>query len=1079
MLLKSRKLALRSGVSMMVVCALSVAAPVIAQEAAPATETSASATDDAVVITTRRRALQTATERKKNSDTMIDSVVADEAGKLPDASITEVLQRVSGVTIVRFASLGNPDLFSAEGSGIQVRGLSGVSSTLNGREIFSAQGGGGLSWGDVTPELMAAVDVYKANRADLIEGGTGGTVDLRTKMPFDYKKPALNGSLNYSYGDYIKEGTGGGSFLVTDRFDTPIGEIGLLFDVAYSDYKSGNSFIRSEPYWKRNIGGQDRYVPGGFNYGDNQFHRTRTGIYAAAQWRPSDTLTISQTIFSSRYESDNTESGVFVGDRDKLIPLGNAEWDSNGALIRSNKIGMGSTAQGDAGETIGDDWRPVANQVDCNTPYGTQAQSLQWTTSPAINNGEPYCQIQKVGIGSTRGFALSDNATSDFSTSFVWTPTDSARIRGAVQFVDAYARSEMFGSGLNAQISSYSMDLGDGEELPLFAVADKAELANKLLYGWDNVRRRYTNNHATMGAVNLDGDFDLGEGFFKTLSVGARYANRLERDNYAGTYWAAVGRGWNGSPQRTVADGNPEDAEIYTFDNFFKGELEVPASFYLPSGDLVRSADELYLMNTYGFNNQCNADPVDPNGNRLTPDNKGCLYGSVPATSLLTFDPFAFSRTNVLNKAIYVQTKFGSDEGLFGIPFTGNLGIRIVRNEVTSEGSFAFNNGIDTTAGYTDVYLTQADASADLAEGPTARGRTVRFTLDGFDRSVVNKYTKYLPSINLNFKPSDELFVRFAANVTMSQPGFGDIRASGNGGINTIANTNNTPGTPTTPGVNYPPILTGFSANTGNPNLKPTMSNNFDASVEWYPSSNLNGHFGVFYKKLDDLIVYGDTTKDVSFTMTRKNGQEVVVTRQQTSSEVFNSPEEATIKGFEMGGRKFFDELPAPFNGLGIEANYTYIDSDNPGALAYDISGNKLLDNPIVGLSKHNYNIQLMYEKNDLSVRVAYSWRDKYLQSTNSGGTNGTYRYYQQTGPNSATRSELMVSLPVYAAATGQLDLGVYYNINSHVKVNLQATNLLNEATRTLMGGYPNGALYTRSWFITDSRINVGLDFSF
>lgn len=71
--------------------------------------------DDAIVITARRRALQAADERKKNSESIINSVVADEAGKLPDNSITEVLQRVSGVSIVRFAALNDPDHFSVEG----------------------------------------------------------------------------------------------------------------------------------------------------------------------------------------------------------------------------------------------------------------------------------------------------------------------------------------------------------------------------------------------------------------------------------------------------------------------------------------------------------------------------------------------------------------------------------------------------------------------------------------------------------------------------------------------------------------------------------------------------------------------------------------------------------------------------------------------------------------------------------------------------------------------------------------------------------------------------------------------------
>jgi hypothetical protein len=130
---------LRAGVSSLALMALFTSAPGWAQDAGetPAAAADSSATDNTgeagITVTGRRAALQAADQRKRNSETIIDSVVADEAGKLPDNSITEVLQRVQGVTIVKFRAINDPDHFSIEGSGIQVRGLSGVASRLNGR----------------------------------------------------------------------------------------------------------------------------------------------------------------------------------------------------------------------------------------------------------------------------------------------------------------------------------------------------------------------------------------------------------------------------------------------------------------------------------------------------------------------------------------------------------------------------------------------------------------------------------------------------------------------------------------------------------------------------------------------------------------------------------------------------------------------------------------------------------------------------------------------------------------------------------------------------------------------------------
>ena len=94
-----------------------------AQEVPTGEESDAGAYDD-IVVTARRKALNDAISIKRDADTIVDSVVADDAGQLPDNSVTEVLQRVSGVSISRFtgANGGNTE-FQIEGTGLTVRGL--------------------------------------------------------------------------------------------------------------------------------------------------------------------------------------------------------------------------------------------------------------------------------------------------------------------------------------------------------------------------------------------------------------------------------------------------------------------------------------------------------------------------------------------------------------------------------------------------------------------------------------------------------------------------------------------------------------------------------------------------------------------------------------------------------------------------------------------------------------------------------------------------------------------------------------------------------------------------------------------
>ena len=136
--------------------------------ASPDAETAA---DGAIIVTGQRRALQSAAQIKRNADTVVDSITATDIGAFPDKSVAEALQRVPGITVNRFAATSDTAHFSAEPSGVIVRGLPQVRSEFNGRDTFSANSSRGLSWGDITPELMARVDVYKNQTAELIEGG--------------------------------------------------------------------------------------------------------------------------------------------------------------------------------------------------------------------------------------------------------------------------------------------------------------------------------------------------------------------------------------------------------------------------------------------------------------------------------------------------------------------------------------------------------------------------------------------------------------------------------------------------------------------------------------------------------------------------------------------------------------------------------------------------------------------------------------------------------------------------------------------------------------------------------------------
>jgi hypothetical protein len=144
-----------------------------------------------VVVTDVRGAAAAAQEIKQRSDFVVDAIVAEDVGKLPDNSVAEALARVTGIQIRRDAG---------EANSVLVRGLPNVVTLLNGREVFTTTGRF-IALGDVPANLLQGVDVYKSNGASQVEGGIAGTIDVRTRRAFDNPGVHVNANVRGPYND--------------------------------------------------------------------------------------------------------------------------------------------------------------------------------------------------------------------------------------------------------------------------------------------------------------------------------------------------------------------------------------------------------------------------------------------------------------------------------------------------------------------------------------------------------------------------------------------------------------------------------------------------------------------------------------------------------------------------------------------------------------------------------------------------------------------------------------------------------------------------------------------------------------
>jgi TonB-dependent receptor len=269
-----------------------------------------------ILVTGIRKALQTSQEIKKEADTVIDSITARTSAP-SRTSRCRSLQRMSGVTVTRFAASGDTTHFSAEPSGVVIRGLPQVRSEFNGRDSFNANSSRGLSFSDVSPELMAGVDTYKNATADMIEGGIAGTVNLRTHVPFDSEGFAGRVSAELGYGSSPKRPSPLGR-CSQQSLGHGIGEFGVMLNAAYSG--SDDAVARRtaaallQCHRCRGLRRRHQVDPGGIDLREQHLRPHPQGRFVRHAVRsPDDSLLATLQYNYSEYENDWEEYSITAG----------------------------------------------------------------------------------------------------------------------------------------------------------------------------------------------------------------------------------------------------------------------------------------------------------------------------------------------------------------------------------------------------------------------------------------------------------------------------------------------------------------------------------------------------------------------------------------------------------------------------------------------------------------------------------------------------------------------------------------------------------------------------------------------
>lgn len=1054
--------------------ALTHSMPAFAQETDPAEVDAADnpdgeddeATLGTVTVTGIRGSIASAQSIKQNADTFVDAVTAEDIGALPDRSVTEALQRVPGVTISRFAAADDPDHFSIEGSGVVVRGLTYVRSELNGRDTFTANNGRALSFSDVSPELLGSVQVYKNQTADLIEGGIAGSVNLVTRKPFDSDGQKIAGTLEYAYTDFREEWAPTGSILYSNNWETDIGRIGFLVSGVYSELQTRSDGTQISSFQPRDdLAAGTVWVPEGAVVRTQDYDRERTGYSGSAQWESPD-RTMLATFEYLRSEATTS-------------------WNEYASEIATDNIGdtafffVPGTEYGFGGDDL--------------FTYGTISAPVGWRSDQFSDPRTPIYGLQSNNI---RRGVEQETVTEDTSLNFKWTPTDRWHFNFDYQHVESTTKNVDLGIW-STTFQDVRLDLrGDIPEVEFLAPTTDPSLGgidcsggisnNCPSYFSDGYGWTYPNNNfwraamdhtedseGSSDAFRMDVEYDFMDDYdwVKSVRFGGRYAERDLTTRFTSYNWGALSEIWgNGGPVWFDEIGIPEGAVTnWQWGDFQRGETNLPqellfyngnpAQMYDAAADLADSVVAAWLA--------AGGVTGGPGGGSGGWQRLSERPGVIAGTNYL---PGEITDSLEEITSFYGLLNFGDDDPFGnGITVDGNVGLRWVETSVTTAGGLAFAAAStlpdDGTQGsgqndcVPEIVNGQAEEISFFCTLTPAERQAAYAFLSGSSVPFTGEktYDVLLPSFNLKFGLADDKIIRFAYSKAMSRPDVGLTRA-------TYPIAASTQEDPRNPGSGVPDGYSngfyGFQTSGGNPFLEPVKSDQYDLSFEWYFSDVGSLTATVFYKEIEDIIVAGSGEITLE-----NNGQtyNVFVTNQPT-----NSDETGKVQGFELAYNQFYDMLPSPWDGIGVQASYTYIDSSGVNSSTVspvnaEAGGSAavvdLSELPLEGLSENNFNLALIYEKGPISTRLAYNWRDDYLVTA---------------------RDVITPYYPIFQNAGGQLDGSFYYTVNENFKIGVQGANLLNEVTET-ESYIPNsdGRRGGRSWFQNDRRITISGRFNF
>lgn len=552
--------------------ALSASVCALAQQT-PASGTPRTEELETVIVTGVRESIAQGLENKREATQVIESVVAEDIGKLPDNNVIEALQRVTGIQVTNRGG-GESDP-GDEGTGFVIRGLPDSTTTWNGRNVFTGVGRA-LALQDIPANLVSRIDVFKTRSAEQLETGLAGQIDVRTRRPFDL--PGLELSLSAraisqeQRDDSLDPNI---SFLASNRWERGENRFGALANVSYSRTRYRDQSITA--------GALVPFVtaagplPPGFTPLQRIFNGDppiwEAGTDRGLPTAPGSTLNFGGTPFEYLLARDALFASDFEGDRERPAATIALQWapnDTSEYTFEAFYQGYREEMFNNLHFTFADWWGNLGPD-----PAST------FTLYPGTN------LIKARTVGAPFGFNSGDS-TDQSTDTFVyalngqWQISDRFTLQADLSIQDSEFENEFIAVRTERVPESVTVDFNPGSGTPSWHFNDDAAMLDA--NGW-NMGQLFENAFRDEGGaetLTLDGDYRLGDdGVFRALSFGVRY------DDRDAIHFQPVTTGARSLPAPATLAQMPAGF-AWANEDFFDGGGSVPRAWLVPNGYYIQ-----------------------------------------------------------------------------------------------------------------------------------------------------------------------------------------------------------------------------------------------------------------------------------------------------------------------------------------------------------------------------------------------------------------------------------------------------------------------------------------------------------